>query len=453
MKIENDVRNLAQRIVDRTMRGIAVEMAALIRSGVVPVGSKLPAVRDFAEALGVSPATVSGAWKQLRSHRMVTGDRRSGVWVQGDQTSLRPLRFEGRGDFGGNLLADLRFAVPDPDLLPDLARALAVGAKVPDLNSYRRVPITSGLREAASATWPYEASAFIATNGGYDALYLALNACAVPGAYVAVEDPSTVRILDILDKLGARAIAVSCDENGPLPEALAAALQRKPIAFVFESGTHAVTGVRVSRQRLNELAELLKETETIVVEDDGLGDLAEGRSESLGGTFPERTIHIRSYSKSLGPDLRVAVMSGPDKLVDQIQSYRNFREGWTSRVLQSAVAWMLGDKSTMAQVATARQIYRERRALLSNALSERGIPERSGSGLSIWLPVPSEQNALVTLAARGIAVTPGGPTQIVQRPHIRIATSRLTDNVDEVADGIFAAIRGPKSIDRSLGVY
>ena len=57
-----DAEWFAERLGDRTMRGIARETSALIRSGVLPVGSKLPPVRDLAYVLGVSPATVSQAW-------------------------------------------------------------------------------------------------------------------------------------------------------------------------------------------------------------------------------------------------------------------------------------------------------------------------------------------------------------------------------------------------------
>src|SRR5947209_14070751 len=84
MRDEQRISELALRIQDRSPAGIAVEIANLIRSGELPIGTQLPAVRDLAAALGVSPSTVSSAWRELRSHRMVSGSRRNGVWVQGD---------------------------------------------------------------------------------------------------------------------------------------------------------------------------------------------------------------------------------------------------------------------------------------------------------------------------------------------------------------------------------
>lgn len=434
------------------MRGIAIEIAALIRSGVLPVGSQLPAVRDLAEALDVSPTTISGAWKQLRSYRMVAGSRRNGVWVQGDQTALHPLRYEGNGNFGDFARLDLRLAAPDPLLLPDLSAALGHATRSPDLNSYRRELITPSLKEAVCAVWPYEAPAFVATNGGYDALYLALISCVIPGAHVAVEEPSTARILDILDKIGARTIPVVSDDDGPLPDSLADALRRNPSVFVFQPGEHATTGRRVNKKRLTALAALLKESETLVIEDDGLGAVALEPAPSLGKWLPERTVHIHSFSKSHGPDLRLAVMSGSGKVIDQVRGYRNFREGWTSRILQDAAAWLLRNKQAIASVKCARDTYSERSAALSQALTERHVRHTAGN-LATWIAVPSEQHALITLASRGIAVSPGGPCQLAEDPHIRIATCQLDGNCDLVADAVLACLHDPSRDSAGYGGY
>lgn len=425
------------------MRGIAIGVAALIRSGALPVGTQLPAVRDLAVALEVSPATVSGAWKQLRSYRMVTGgSRRTGLWVQGDQTALRPVRYEGRGNFGQFAQIDLRLATPDVELLPDLARALVHATGCAELNSYRREVITPALEEAVHAVWPYEARAFIAANGGYDALYLAFVSGVLPGSYVAVEDPATVRTLDILDKVGVRTLPVECDDQGPIPESLVAALERKPAAFLFQPGTHATTGRRLGKERLAALSAVLQHSDALIVEDDGLWAIAPEPAFSLGDTFPERTVHVKSFSKSHGPDLRLGVISGPKKLIDQIRAYRNFRDGWTSRILQNAAAFLLRDEEAIASVQHARQTYIARATALSEALDKRKIPHTAG-GLVCWIPVPSEQHALVTLASRGIAVNPGSSCGIRESAHIRVATSRLTDGYEQVADAVLACLHDP----------
>jgi DNA-binding transcriptional MocR family regulator len=428
--------HLAESLKSRATREIAVEMAALIRSGAIAVGTQLPAVRELAQALGVSPATISAAWSELKRNRVIDGRGRNGVWVCGNKPSPRPARFENVGNFGKLTVTDLTYAAPDPALLPDLSLALQHGAGTPQLNSYRRDPITDALRAAAAARWPYPAPAFMATNGGFDGLQATLQALLMPGSTVAIEDPTTVRLLDLLDNLGAHVLPVRCDAEGPISASLREALKHKPAAFIYQPRTHAVTCHTVSPTRMAELASVLADSDTLIIEDDGIGDVSMQPAVSLGNHYPQRCVHVVSYSKSLGPDLRLAVLSGPQELVEQIQAWRNFGASWTSRILQDAAAWMLADKATLATIAKARDTYHERRQTLIHALQQRGIAVAGDDGLSVWIAVPSEQFALVTLAVHGYAVFHGARFSLTPDPHIRVCTSLPIQNIDALADAI-----------------
>ena len=117
-------------------------------------------------------------------------------------------------------MLDLTSAVPDAALLPPLAEAMAYGASAENLNSYERSRILPEFEEAVRKTWPYEPEAFLATNGGYNAVYTLIQALVMPGASVAIEDPTAMRLLDILEDLGVQIIPVQCDREGPLPDSL-----------------------------------------------------------------------------------------------------------------------------------------------------------------------------------------------------------------------------------------
>lgn len=428
----------AEKLGDKTARGIAIETSALIRGGAIAVGTKLPPIRDLAFALGVSPATVSEAWSELRRQKIISGRGRNGTWVSADRIAPRPQRLASSGDYGADIL-DLSMAVPDVALLPPLAEALQHGSTAESLNSYRRVPILTELQTAAQKSWPYVPEAFLATNGGYNAVYSLLHALVMPGSFVAIEDPTPMRLLDILEDLGAHILPVRCDADGPTPGSLADALLKKPAVFLFQPRTHSITGRFVSSQRFLELADVLRGSDTLIVEDDGIGDISTRQPDSVGRHFPDRVIHIVSYSKTLGPDLRLAVLSSSQRIIEQIQSYRSFSAGWSSRVLQSAVAWLLNDAGTADHIASARKVYRQRRDALQSALADRGIPLPDGEGLCLWVPVHSEQFALVTLAARGIAVLAGKKCSVLPINYIRVATSVLKDRQEEVADAIAIA--------------
>jgi len=415
-----------------------LETSALIRAGALPVGTKLPPIRDLAFALGISPATLSEAWSELRRQKIISGRGRNGTWVSGDRFINQPARLASAGHYGDGVL-DLTSACPDIMLLPKLEAAMAHGASAENLNSYERSRILPELEAAVRKNWPYEPEALLATNGGYNAVYTLINALVMPGAAVAIEDPTGMRLLDILEDRGARIIPVRCDEEGPLVSSLEEAMKYRPVAFVFQPRLHSVTGQSVSAARMASLAEVLRDKDTLIVEDDGVADISAVPRQSMGRLYPDRVIHILSFSKTHGPDLRLAVLSSSRAIIDQIQSYRSFSSGWTSRILQSAAAWLLRDPATEACLDHARNVYEQRRAALIDALDEREVPALHGAGLCAWIPISSEPFAMVTLAARGIAVSPGAKFSILPSNHLRVVTATLSERLEEVADAIALA--------------
>lgn len=59
------------------------QLADLVTSGAVPVGARLPPVRQLAADLGLATGTVARAYRELESAGLVTGRRGGGTRVQG----------------------------------------------------------------------------------------------------------------------------------------------------------------------------------------------------------------------------------------------------------------------------------------------------------------------------------------------------------------------------------
>lgn len=440
---------LAKHLTDRSKRGIARDTTKLVRTGVLPIGARLPALRDLAFAMGISPSTLSEAWKELRRLRLLTGRGRNGTFVSGSSMTPRPSRVLAPQHLEPGPF-NLSMAAPDPDLLPPLSDALVHGTKSEGLNSYHRIRILPELEEVLRPTWPFASASMLATNGGYNAVYLVLHALIAPNSIVAIEMPTPMRLLDILEDLGVVILPVACDHEGPDPQSLKEALEQGPSAFLFQPVLSSVTGLHCSSQRLQALGDVLQGSDALIIEDDGLGDISGAPSQSLGDRFPDRVIHIRSFSKAYGPDLRMAILSASEELVDQVQSYRAFSAGWTSRILQSAVAWLLGDPATQESTLQATEIYRQRRNDLAGALRARGIDVRDGAGLSLFMPVQSEMFALITLAAHGVSVLAGEHFSLKPSGHVRIGTGLLDKaGTDQVAKLLSLASAAPPQKDLS----
>jgi DNA-binding transcriptional MocR family regulator len=429
----------------RTARGIAAGITAAIQRGELRSGTRLPTVRQVASALGVSPATVVNAWSLLRRRRVLTTSGRRGTFVTGLPSISRPNRFDRVGNFGRRLAVDLTQLVPDPSLLPDLRPAFAAALGVGISTGYGEDSITPHLRAVAEAEWPFRAAGWTTTNGGYDAMHLLAQTSFGPGDVVAVEEPTAARLLDIIESTGASPVPVACDGDGPLPDALAATLTSSPVAFVFQPRAQSPAGHALTAERAQLLAEALQPSGAIVIEDDGSPYLSGVEACSVGQYLPERTVLVRSLSKSHGPDLRVAVVGGPEEVIARVVALRTFGSRWTSRILQDAAAYLLTDADSLEVVAKARGVYGQRRAALAAALEERRVHTTNRDGLALWMPVHDERYALVTCAAHGIATSPGSRFCLLQRQdHLRVSPTQLVDGIDEIADVLaLAAARPP----------
>ncbi|MEK8171123.1 aminotransferase class I/II-fold pyridoxal phosphate-dependent enzyme [Streptomyces sp. M19] len=167
---------------------------------------------------------------------------------------------------------------------------------------------------------------------------------------------------------------------------------------------------------------------------------------TIGAHLPGRTVVVRSYSKAYGPDLRLAVIGGPRDVVDRARVLRTYGTGWTSRILQDALAHLLTDPASEERVREAARRYTLRREGLADRLAARGVRTDNRDGLMLWVPVADETSALVTLAARGVTVSPGSRFYLSTppEPRIRVATARLSEDpaaLDGAADLITLAAR------------
>src|SRR5690606_30596372 len=136
-----------------------------------------------------------------------------------------------------------------------------------------------------------------------------------------------------------------------VPASLKQALTRSPSAVILQPRAHNPTGASMPAERAEELARLLQGHDLTVIEDDHSGDISSAADVSLGSWMPDRVLHIRSYSKSHAPDLRIAALGGPARLIDRIVARRMLGPGWTSRMLQTILYDLLTNDASIAEVA------------------------------------------------------------------------------------------------------
>jgi DNA-binding transcriptional MocR family regulator len=434
---------LEERLDQPTARGLAQAVSLAIRDGVLSPGDRLPPIRTVAAQLALAPTTVSSAWALLSRAGTVATDGRRGTTVL-DQRIPSSGRYRQALEHTGFAL-DLSTGVPDPQLLPGLAAALGSVEATPVTGSYLDDPVLPGLRAALLADWPYAVDELAVVDGAMDAMDLLVRTTLRYGDRVVVEDPCFPPLVDLLDSIGVQLVGVPVDDEGlalaPLEEAL-----REPVAAVFiQPRAQNPTGVTLSERRAAAIAGVLEGTATLVIEDDSAAGLSTAPVASLGPWRPDHAAYVRSFSKSHGPDLRLAALSAPTEVLRAVNARRQLGQGWSSRLLQQVLLALLTDPAAAAQVDRAAQTYAARRAAVVDALRERGVEVGGVEGINIWVPVHDETAAVVRLASQGIGVAPGAPFRVGGRPedggHIRVTVGLARTDHEALAEAIASAAR------------
>ncbi len=399
-------------IDDRSARGIAAAIGRMVTSGALPTDSRLPTVRALSRALGVSPTTVSEAWQTLAAVGAIEARGRLGTFVRHPVGPGGPRRYRRVTAGPGHFALDLSSGTPDPALLPDLGKVVANVSRQSLTSSYLDQPVLPELDELLRARWPFPAEDLTVVDGAMDALDRVAQIVVRLGDRVVVEHPTFPPLLDLLEQLGADVIGVDVDEEGMSVDGLREALTRQPSAVFLQPRAHNPTGATMTTRRRKALAVLLAASEAIIVEDDHSGDIAAGKLMSFGTSMPSRTVHIRSFSKSHGPDLRLAAIGGAADVVSAVANRRLLGPGWSSRILQAVLVGLLNDPTTAVTLGRARDEYARRRHLVTEVLAEHAVPSTPGDGINLWMPVADERSALITLAAQGIGAAPGEPFMV-----------------------------------------
>jgi DNA-binding transcriptional MocR family regulator len=415
---------------------ISAALEEAVAAGLLAPGASLPTVRSLARDLKVSPTTVAAAYRTLKARGLVTTAGRRGTTV----TRQPPLRVQ-RAQPLPHGVRDLASGNPAPAILPPLKRAF--GRVDPRHKLYGGPAKLAGLVELATADFRSDGiQGDVAIVGGaLDGIERVLQAQLTPGDRVVVEDPSWPRIADLLYALGLEPVPVPLDEGGLEPDALEGVLSNVKALIATPRGQNP-TGAAIDSRRATALREILRHhPDVLVIEDDYVAAVSGAPYFGVHGATRRWTV-IRSLSKVLGPDLRLAPIAGDTLTISQVEGRQLLGSGWVSHILQQTAANLWHDAVDRGLLERAERVYTERRNALVSALAERGFPSFGRSGFGVWVPLREEVAVVQLLLEEGWAVSPGERYRFDARPGIRITTTELEpQHAVKLAAALAAALR------------
>lgn len=442
---------------------IAAAFAEAIVSGRLRAGARLPTVRQLSLELGVGSATVAAAYKLLTIQGWIRGEVGRGTFVatlpranpdrdpsarsstpamphSGRLAARLATPWRRRALYGSTTrlrntypaLLDCTSGRPDTSLLPLAALRRAWHAAI-DATDHGDLQYAGPdpLQALAQVLVPrltmdnirVRETDLVIGSSAQQLMGLTLGVAATlfrrtPLA-VAVEEPGYQTIYDTIERAGFRLIGMEVDEQGALPASFDAALRAGAHAVLFTPRVHNPTGASWTVDRVAALADVLAaHPDVVAIEDDHLADLATASAGSLlsDRRVADRVVYIRSFAKTIAPDLRMAVAAAGPRLRAMLAEAKSFADGWSSRLVQQALANILADDELPQVLAVARDAYAARRAAALEILAAQLVPAggmASGSdGVNIWVHLPPGTDALEVIeqaAALGVLAAPGEP--------------------------------------------
>ena len=349
--------------------------------------------------------------------------------------------------------------IPAPECLPveelaDCARA-ALERDGATVLSYGSSAGYAPLRDWIAERHGVDPERVLVTNGSLQGMVFLADRFA--GERVLVEEPTYDRPLKILAAHGVETVPVAMDDEGLDLAALADALDSggKP-AFLYTIPTFQnPSGRTLSVERRHRLAEVVREHELLVLEDDpyGLvrfdGEAPPTLFELEGGT---RVAYSSSFSKTIAPGLRVGYFVLPNTLERELEALATSTYITPVLLGQATVFEFLRRGNFEPNLERVSTLLGARRDAMLEAL-ERELPDARWSkpqgGYFVWLELPEGADAgalLERATAAGVTFVPGA--DFGGAPNTaRLAFSFVSP--DEIREGVrrlAALVREPLAV-------
>jgi 2-aminoadipate transaminase len=435
------------------------QLRALVHSGELRSGDRIPASRELASQLGVHRTTVANAYAELESEGLIQGHVGRGTYICGAPVRqfTPPPRTNGNGHGAmrwESLFADERAEDGLSRLMPDVpADEIAfVTARPSDeffpveefrlccnavmRNEGRRIlqlgstdgyePLKRVLIEMLRGEGlNVRSEQMLITGGCQQAIDLLCKAFLRPGDAVALENPGYPGAIAIFAGARVRALAVGVETDprrngntGVDVSALESVLMQNRVKFVFITPDfHNPTGTTLPIAERRRLLEIAARYQVPVIEDHiyarlRLRGMAVPSLKSLDRTG--NVIHIDSFSKIAFPGLRVGWCIGPESVIERLRVVKQSTDLHSDQLSQAALAEFVRRGHLTRHLAKMKKVYRGRLEALEAAL-EKHMPEettwsRPEGGMSIWVTIPAGLDAgelLIHVRERGVHFVPG----------------------------------------------
>jgi DNA-binding transcriptional MocR family regulator len=464
---------------------IAHQIELAIASGALGAGARLPSVRQLSQQHGVSIATALQALRHLEDRGVVQARPKSGYFVMPRVPALPEPQVDLRVDAASfvsmdQVLHEFLLTMEDPQAMPAFqaapARSLLPEAKLqailasinrrhPEYATQYHMGSSLALRQqiarrAVSSGVQLRPEEIVITNGGMEAMYLALKAVAGPGDTVAVETPTYFNLLQSIESLGVRALEIpSHPRAGISLQALDFATQQPGAVKACVLLPHFPNpgGSLMPVEHKRELVQLCAERGITLIESDIYGELYFGEQRPpVCKSFDQHNdvILCSAFTKTVAPGYRIGWVA-PGRHFLKTQTLKTRTSVACPMLQQEVIAQFMRDGGYDHHLRKLRAALKHQAHQMAEAVARYfpmgcrlSLPE---GGLMLWIELPRhvDSRAVFALARlEHIGVAPGAAFSIGRRfdhfirlqygqpwsPRMEAAIKRLGEIIKRLAE-------------------
>lgn len=409
---------LIQQIVDEITQAVAEKR--------LRAGSRLPSIRSFASAHGVSTFTVVGAYDRLVAQGVLEARKGAGFFVRergAGAIPQSPLELSDSITKGWQVRNVMQSGAgviqPGAGWLPlawhdgeDTARALRqIAARPNDLFGYGDpkgyVPLREQIvRQLAEYEIASEVPGVMTTLGVNQSLDLIIRHYVKPGDVVVVDEPGYSDLLFALRLRGIECIGVQMTATGPDVVQFEEILKtRQPRIYFTNSRLHNPTGVSYSAATAFKVLRAAERYGCMIVEDDVSAGFVQDAHVTLASMDQlKRVIYVGSFSKIMGAGLRVGFVVAQPEVIEGLL-HQKLLSGMPPSVTEHMVSKTLAEGRLRKQTERLRNRLTVAQERISRRLEEAGLQLfcKPRGGMFVWARPKTGNMDADTLAELGKA--------------------------------------------------
>lgn len=266
----------------------------------------------------------------------------------------------------------------------------------------------------------FDPSDIIITNGSQQALDMFSAVMIDAGDEIMVESPSYLAALQTFHLYDPVVLPVQLNDDGLDLEDLKKVISEHKPKFIYViPNFQNPTGLTYSEEVRVKVAELLKGTDIMVLEDNPYGELrfTGEAGHSFHYFLGEQCCMLGTFSKIIAPGMRLGWIACKEPTVKaKLLAYKSTMDLHTNIFGQMVLAQYLEDNDVDAHIEKTRVLYKEKAEFMMDCMKKYLPAEveytKPEGGMFLWATMPEGVNAVDVYNAavkKGVAVCPGDP--------------------------------------------